>query len=486
MKLTVTLFAAVLLCATTATAQQIRFTNFSAITNLRLNGTAKQASYGGQKVLRLTDGVPVGGGSHRPEAASTFFTIKQPVANGFTTYFAFQMHNSTPAGPAEGIAFLVQNSQSTDHSMGATGAGTTALGAGADATSFGGMGYAGIYNSLAVEFDIAQQSWDPNSNHAAIQSCGSGVNTPVHLPGTYTIGQNHDVTSCLVSANAVTNTSHLADGAVHQVVIEYTPGTLQVWLDPQFIVGTHTPLSTSPPILNIPYTIDGLSLDDGKALVGFTASQSVKVTAQDVLAWEFTPHTPITIQQQIPNGGIPNPFVFGGHDAIVTYPPDFVANGDFMTVTATPVDPGVFYHTRLFGTQFANEDCIVYLETGGNCIVYSVTCQAPDKMTPVPCPSELTPTILLSTSFYTAEPVTNQNADFLKADPIGTNNWITICNGRDEVPPCYDPNVFDGTTSGKGKDLSDLVATFVDRNRSPGQQLGAAEPRRRVTIEAKR
>src|SRR5215471_13964200 len=99
MKLTVTLFAAVLLCATTATAQQIRFTNFSAITNLQLNGTAKQATYREQKVLRLTDGVAVGGGSHRPETASTFFTIKQPVTNGFTTYFAFQMHNSTPAGP---------------------------------------------------------------------------------------------------------------------------------------------------------------------------------------------------------------------------------------------------------------------------------------------------------------------------------------------------------------------------------------------------
>ena len=233
MKLTVTLFAAVLLCATTATAQQIRFTDFSVVTNLQFNGSAHQATGSTQKVLRLTDGVARVGAPHHPEAATSFFGVRQPVTNGFTTYFAFQMHNSTPNGPAEGLAFLVQNSQQTDHTMGATGAGITALGAGADPTTFGGMGYAGIYDSIAVEFDIAQQSWDPNSNHAAIQSCGTGVNTPVHLPGTYTIGQNHDVTSCLVS-NAITNTARLANGSTHQVVIEYDPGTLQVWLDPLF------------------------------------------------------------------------------------------------------------------------------------------------------------------------------------------------------------------------------------------------------------
>ena len=116
------------------------------------------------------------------------------------------------------------------------------------------MGYAGINNNLAIEFDIQGNAWDPNSNHVAVQSCGPATNTPVHLPGAYTIGQNHNVTSCLLSQNAI-NTSvpaigencsgfHCIDGAVHQVVVEYTPpapnqqlGTLQVWLDPQFIHG---------------------------------------------------------------------------------------------------------------------------------------------------------------------------------------------------------------------------------------------------------
>jgi hypothetical protein len=194
--------------------------------------------------------------------------------------------------------------------------------------------------------------------------------------------------------------------------------------------------------------------------VGFTASQSNSATVHDILEWEYTPHTPTVVQKLIPNGGVPNPFLFGGHDMVVTYPVGTDGGGLFMSVLATPVDRATFYRSRLQDTQFKNEACITYLETGGNCIVYSVTCQLPDRVTDTPCPSEAQDTIALSTSFYTADPVTLDNADFLKTDPIGSNNWISICNPPDTQPPCYDPNVFDGTTSGKGHDLSDLVATF--------------------------
>ncbi len=46
-----------------------------------------------------------------------------------------------------------------------------------------------------------------------------------------------------------------------------------------------------------------------------------------------------------------------------------------MTVLATPTNRNTFFTHRLLGTQFSNETCAVNLETGGNCIVYSVTCQ---------------------------------------------------------------------------------------------------------------
>ena len=46
-----------------------------------------------------------------------------------------------------------------------------------------------------------------------------------------------------------------------------------------------------------------------------------------------------------------------------------------------------------------------------------------------------------------------QNADYLKTDPIGTNNWVSIFE-------TYDPNVMDGRTTGTGGTPSDFVATF--------------------------
>ena len=176
---------------------------------------------------------------------------------------------------------------------------------------------------------------EPNSNHVAVQTCGVNTNTPVHIPGTFTIGNDTNVQSCLLSQAAI-NThipmlagtcghSTCTDGPVHFVVIRVAPqgtapsGTLMVWLDPfSSLSGTHTPEPTCYPVINVPYTInsgtDGLSLDPangGSAWVGFSGSQSTQNTAQDILQWEFTPHTPTILQQPIPLGGVPNPFIFG-------------------------------------------------------------------------------------------------------------------------------------------------------------------------------
>jgi hypothetical protein len=133
-----------------------------------------------------------------------------------------------------------------------------------------------------------------------------------------------------------------------------------------------------------------------------------------------------------------------------------------MTVLATPISRGVFYNTREVGTPFTNELCVVYLQTGGNCIVYSVTCQRQSNPTVnVTCPASTNPCtqtnqtgcLVFNTSFYTSDPITPQNADYLKADPIGTNNWVSIFVS-------YDPNTFDGKTTGTGGSPSDFVATF--------------------------
>ncbi len=493
----VLVWALLLFVGASLSAQQITFEDFSnanyALQYLQRNGSAHLDTYNGNAVLRLTDGNPDGKkkpGGGNAEVTTVYFQDtsralgvgKQPVAGGFTTWFEFQMHNPTLCcAPGDGFAFIVQNNGATDSSYGATGAGLTALGAGT-----GGMGYAGISNNLAIEFDILQDPWDPNSNHVAIQTCGPNTNTPVHLPGDYTIGNNNHVESCLYDNAIYTLAQNLGgtcgdgscmDGAVHSVVIGYTPpgmgqmtGELDIWLDPTYIEGTHQPKGA--PTVTVPYTIVydsesnplGLKLDPlngGSAWVGFTASQPSDGTAQDILAWEFTNHSPTKIQQVIQPGGVPTTFAFGGHQTVVTYPQGFSnPNGTLMTVTATPTDRIQFYQTRLQGTQFANEQCIVYLGTGGtmnpiasgNCVVYSYTCQdqAGNQVT---CPQELQCSpqqqdqcINIDTSYSTSDQVTSTNADYLENDGIGSNNWMSIFTSFMNKP-------IDGTTVGRVKRL---------------------------------
>jgi Legume lectin domain len=485
-----------LLWMASASAQQIRFfPDFSSVANLHMNGT-HQKTWNGQKVLGLTDGYS-GVGIFHPGSASAWFNIQQPVKSGFSVYFKFQIHAAgICCTPGDGLAFVIQNTSSTyptDPTYGATGVGITAKGVGN-----GGVGYAGIRNSLAVEFDTMQNpapnAWDPSANHIAVQSCGTNTNGPAHNNGPYTIGTNHNVNSCLVKTAISSSIPHLGvtcdansclDGVTHEAAIEYTPpapnaanGTLQVWIDPTFAMGTHTPTST--PALSIAYNIDGsqnastgLALAGGtSAWVGFTAAQTSMPQANDIIAWEFTPHTPTKVQQTIPPGGTGNTFQFGGHDTIVTYFPGFTNNGCdgispsdpcLMTVVATPTARADFDRFRLAGTPFSNEHCIVYQDTGGKCIVYSITCQKTSNPTQnVACPASIPGTcnqigdpgcIQFSTSFYTLDPVTTTNADYLKADPIGSNNWQSIFQ-------FFDPNVLDGRTGGTGNTPSDFVATF--------------------------
>jgi len=513
---------AVLLWMASASAQQIRFfPDFTGYANLQMNG-AHQATWNcgnfcmdrPQNVLRLTPG-NLSTNSHQ-ESATSWFKMPQQVNLGFTTYFAFQIHNAGGCcNPGDGLAFVVQNSSSTDLSYGAIGHGVTAWG-----VSGGGMGYAGIPNSLAVEFDTFTNAWDPSSNHVAVQGCGTATNGPVHIPGTFTIGKNHDVTSCLVAAGLNSNpcgssspscVPHLgvtcanntcADGSVHQVVIEYTPpasngsGTLMVWIDQPFIPRTHTPCPnnriTGCPVaavtsINIPYNLDNTNSSTGillaggtSAWVGFTGSQTNVTQAEDVLAWEFTPHAPASIQQVIPPGGTEARYTFGANDAGVTYFQGFVNHNGcdfmqpdgvvcFMTVLATPTPRNVFYQ-RLVGTPFSNEQCVVYLGTGGNCVVYSITCQNSNGVFAPSCPQSKPGTctdgskdpgcIVFSTSFYTADGLTGTNADYLKADPIGSNNWNTIFVS-------YDPNAFDGKTTGTGNTPSDFAATIKVFRQAP-------------------
>ena len=466
------------LLAGTASAQGIYFIpDFGApqASHLQLNG-ATLGSWNSQIVLRLTDG---GAGL---ESHTAYYNVAQSVSKGFTTYFAFQMHSTMNCcAPGDGFSFIVQNATATDGTQGATGSGIRAVG-----SEDGGEGYSGINNSLAVEFDIFEDSWDPTSNHIAVQTCGGNLslfNSPVHLPGSYTIGNNHNVTSCLLSSGAIN--SHIAqlgptcsgsscmDGAVHQVVVEYDApptnqqqGTLEVFLDPTFYPYSHIPISGSQPVISVPYNIVytlanpvGLNLSNtGQLFIGFGGSQPATGnmsgpsggTAIDILAWEYTTHGPSQITHKIPDGEVEDDFVFGAHQFAVTYPMGFMNNDRIdMTVRATPWNQQTFFTQRLMGSGFTNENCLIYLGTGGNCIVYTVTCSKDGVLHD--CPPEDEDDIASCSKFYLPGQVSNLQTDFLKADPNGSNNWCSFWNGFN---PLQDPVV-----SGKGRGFSDIVAT---------------------------
>lgn len=191
------------------------------------------------------------------ETSSAWYPSEAPVSAGFSTTFQFQITPVT--GEADGFAFVIQSNPNGTSVLGTTGAG-------------GYLGYFGISNSLAVEFDTYQNTEysDPSSPHIGIQSNGTGVNTPDH-------GSSANLGGPAVAG--------FADGKVHTATITYNPSTttLSVYLDggTTAIVSATVDLATK------------LSLDGGtNAYIGFTAATGASMEYSDILSWTWTPGPP--------------------------------------------------------------------------------------------------------------------------------------------------------------------------------------------------
>ena len=397
----------------------------------------------------------LGGGSHtellmNPAAGghseNIWFSVPQKVSNGFTSYFAFRL---TPApgsyATADGIAFVVQNAQGGRAADPDTGcqelnSGNPSIApfgptSGPNVVTGGGgcIGYSGIDNSLAVEFDTYTNGYDPNgtvtpdtnSNHIAVQNCGSGVNSSSHF-GAHPCLVHDDSTPTLEAINSALGVT-LADGnVVHEAVVEYsgalgTPANqLQVFIDPTFVTGTHTPVAGSVPAVSVIYDISShLTLLGGdSAYVGFTAATGAAFEAQELLAWTFTPHTPVVQQQPLQPAGSPTVFPFGNHTYAVTYPSDGPSTASIdMIVTANTISPANFL--ALVGpTSFSGSQCQVYEGTGGNCIIYSVYCVTDGTTNKVACPATADPTIAVKTAYESDNTIAPVSPGFLQGDPF--------------------------------------------------------------------
>jgi Bacterial lectin len=174
------------------------------------------------------------------------------VADGFKFKFRFRISDLAFNG-ADGFAFIIQN-QARDLLSG--GGGT--------------FGYYGV-PSLAVEFDTWMNlatdggfdglAGDPNANHISVHTNGSGPNGPSE---TFSIG-------------ATSGIPNLSDGALHTVLISYSPGTLSVYLD-----------DLQTPVLVVPADVTTLPLAvGGKAWIGMVGATGGSWEAHDIFDPEF-------------------------------------------------------------------------------------------------------------------------------------------------------------------------------------------------------
>lgn len=231
-------------CATTARAD-FDYLNFNSTAGLTLVGAA--SATGG--VLRL---VPASGGL----SGGAWFATKQLVANGFETDFQFQLQS---ANGADGFAFLLQNT--AGNALGATGC---------------ELGYHGLANSVAVEFDTYSNAGcsvanvnDPAGIHVSIHTLGIGANS---------VAESASIGWTLATPN-------FTDGAVHLGRVRYAAGVLSVFVD-----------NLAQPVVSAPIALGSvLSLDAGRAWVGFTAATGGLAESHDVLSWSF--------DETVPTGG---------------------------------------------------------------------------------------------------------------------------------------------------------------------------------------
>jgi hypothetical protein len=242
-----TLAAALLsIAAAPSNAATIIYNDFSDVSQLTINGDAAQSD----AALRLTPAEVGQGGS-----AFSTSQLTLGVGASFSTYFQFQI---TDAGGdplqiegdgdgfgADGLVFVVQP---TGNNVGSSG---------------GGLGYAGIGQSLGIEFDTFDNGFqpeidDPNGNHVGV-----------------------DINGDLMSVTTALEPTRFNDGDIWNVWIDYNGSTdsLEVrWSLSNFRPGA----SQLSAIVDLETLIGGT-----QAFVGFTAATGSAFENHDILSWEL-------------------------------------------------------------------------------------------------------------------------------------------------------------------------------------------------------
>ena len=201
-------------------------------------------------------------GNEGMQTGAAWLIEKQQVADSFEATFAWQIMRANPRRGAEGFAFVIHNDD--DHPFP-----HIRIGEGRN-----GLGYVGIPNSLAIEFDTVQNPpidfaqgtlGDPNDNHISVQRRGI---EPNNANTDFSLGYTTQGEPAIPS---------FADGGVHTTKVAYQPGTLTIFLD-----------DMTNPVLTVPVDLGTtLRLDNGTAWVGFTAATGRRFQAHDIRSFSF-------------------------------------------------------------------------------------------------------------------------------------------------------------------------------------------------------
>ena len=235
------------------------YDDFSDPKNLKLVGqTSHQQNY-----IRLTP-------SRINSIGAMWYHRPLPVLNGFTTEFSFRMSDGIAGNDdeaslpgADGIVFVIQNSG--NNIIGGDG---------------GRIGYSGLNNSLAIEFDLyANDSKqivnfnDPNGNHVALMKSVDNI-----------ISARHTESNTLAINDSILEIK--SDKTEYFAKIDYNiiDKTLRVYLGEDDNYGQ--------PVINYyPIELDQvLNLNEGEwAYMGFTSATGESYQIHDIMSWYVCP-----------------------------------------------------------------------------------------------------------------------------------------------------------------------------------------------------
>jgi Legume lectin domain/PEP-CTERM motif len=243
-------------CLAPSRADQFTYPGFSSTAGLTFVGSAGTAVTLDGTVLRLT---PAQAG----QAGAAYHTspFMLGASDTFSTTFQFRFTNAGGIDPADGITFVLAASP-------------TGLGSGG-----GALGYGGVPNSVAIEFDTYNNASIDNfsSNHVGIDT--GGALNDMGLANVYSNG-SCGFTNGFPAQNPNTVPGCMSNGNLWTVNVSYDGSKLSVSLKDSAELSPFIAFNSFP--INI-----ASALGTNNAFVGFTAGTGSGFENQDIINWTF-------------------------------------------------------------------------------------------------------------------------------------------------------------------------------------------------------